>query len=136
MLVCEKLLNFTKIIFIIGIILRTGLTEEDNCQITKVVQQPMDLGTILDKLFLDIYKKSISLNNFWIDVGLVFKNCLKFNKKKPQIFMFWVLTFERMCYFPVRSMRHHLGEPYNQLNTVVDAADISRNSQSSKLRKG
>lgn len=36
----------------------------------------MDLGTILNKVYLDIYK---SYDEFWKDVGLVLKNCLKFN---------------------------------------------------------
>ena len=36
----------------------------------------MDLGTILNKVFLDVYKTS---NEFWEDIGLVWKNCLRYN---------------------------------------------------------
>jgi len=39
----------------------------------------MDFGTILNKIFLDIYKNT---QEFWEDIGLVLKNCLKFNKEE------------------------------------------------------
>ncbi len=38
----------------------------------KLVQNPMDLGTIMNRLYLDFYKNA---QQFWIDLGLVFKNC-------------------------------------------------------------
>ena len=38
----------------------------------------MDLGTVLNKIYLDIYK---NCHEFWNDIGLVFKNCLKYNKE-------------------------------------------------------
>ena len=38
----------------------------------------MDLGTVLNKIYLDIYR---SYDEFWKDIGLVFKNCLKFNRE-------------------------------------------------------
>lgn len=36
----------------------------------------MDLGTLLNRVYLDHYKNQV---NFWYDLGLVFKNCRKFN---------------------------------------------------------
>lgn len=39
----------------------------------------MDLGTILNRLYLDFYQ---DFEKFWQDLGLVFKNCRKFNKKE------------------------------------------------------
>ena len=49
----------------------------DNCpEYFKVINTPMDFGTILNKVYLDIYKSS---EEFWKDIGLVIKNCLKFN---------------------------------------------------------
>ena len=37
----------------------------------------MDFGTIINRLYLDYYKNSKS---FWNDLGLVFKNCRKYNE--------------------------------------------------------
>lgn len=37
----------------------------------------MDLGTILNRILLDSYKSPIE---FWKDVGLVWRNCRKFNQ--------------------------------------------------------
>lgn len=51
----------------------------DNCpDYFKIVTTPMDLGTIMNKIYLDIYK---SYDQFWMDIGLVFKNCFLFNKE-------------------------------------------------------
>jgi len=36
----------------------------------------MDLGTIANKIYLDCYR---GFPEIWYDVGLVFKNCRKFN---------------------------------------------------------
>lgn len=43
----------------------------------KIITTPMDLGTCLNRVYLDYYKSSI---HFWGELGLVFKNCRKFNK--------------------------------------------------------
>lgn len=37
----------------------------------------MDLGTILNRVYLDFYKNPF---DFWKDIGLVWKNCKKFNQ--------------------------------------------------------
>lgn len=37
----------------------------------------MDLGTIINRLYLDYYKSN---EQFWRDLGFVFKNCRKFNR--------------------------------------------------------
>ena len=42
----------------------------------KFIQTPMDLGTIMNRIYLDYYK---NCQLFWNDLGLVFKNCRKFN---------------------------------------------------------
>ena len=53
--------------------------ERDNCpEYFKVIANPMDLGTVINKIYLDIYKNP---SEFWEDIGLVFKNCLKYNKE-------------------------------------------------------
>jgi hypothetical protein len=39
----------------------------------------MDLGTILNRILLDNYKTPLE---FWKDVGLVWRNCRKFNKEQ------------------------------------------------------
>ena len=52
--------------------------ETDGCpNYRKIVTQPMDLGTALNRLYLDYYQ---SLKQFWYELGLVFKNCRKYNK--------------------------------------------------------
>ena len=43
----------------------------------KIINQPMDLGTLLNRVYLDYYKIPQS---FWNDLGSIFKNCRKFNK--------------------------------------------------------
>lgn len=43
----------------------------------KLVTTPMDLGTIINRVLLDNYKTPLE---FWQDVGLVWKNCRKFNE--------------------------------------------------------
>jgi len=37
----------------------------------------MDLGTINNRLYLGYYKE---FHSFWQDLGLVFKNCRKYNQ--------------------------------------------------------
>lgn len=37
----------------------------------------MDLGTVLNRLYLDYYT---SFFKFWEELGFIFKNCRKFNK--------------------------------------------------------
>jgi hypothetical protein len=39
----------------------------------------MDLGTCINRIYLDYYK---NFQHFWYELGLVFKNCRKFNKDK------------------------------------------------------
>lgn len=80
MLVCSKLLNFTKGNIHYGVLFSEPVDPvRDNCpDYLKIVSHPMDLGTVLNKIYLDIYK---SYDEFWRDIGLVFKNCLKFNQK-------------------------------------------------------
>lgn len=38
----------------------------------RIITNPMDFGTILNRLYLDYYK---TVNQFWFDLGLVFRNC-------------------------------------------------------------
>lgn len=43
----------------------------------RIVTNPMDLGTLMNRLYLDYYK---SPQQFWLDLGLVFRNCRLFFK--------------------------------------------------------
>lgn len=58
MLVCSKLLNFTKGHIHYGVLFSEPVDPaRDNCpDYPKIVTQPMDLGTIMNKIYLDIYK--------------------------------------------------------------------------------
>ena len=52
--------------------------DRDGCPDYKYkIKNPMDLSSILNKLYLDPYKTSES---FWIDLGFVVKNCRKYNR--------------------------------------------------------
>jgi hypothetical protein len=42
----------------------------------KIVTQPMDLSTVFHRLYLDAY---LGPRHFWTELGLVFKNCRKYN---------------------------------------------------------
>ena len=43
----------------------------------RIITNPMDLGTIMNRLYLDYYK---SPQQFWLDLGLVFRNCRTYFK--------------------------------------------------------
>lgn len=60
MLVCSKLLNFNKNQIHYGVLFCEPVNpERDNCpNYPKIIQSPMDLGTILNKVYLDIYKSN------------------------------------------------------------------------------
>jgi hypothetical protein len=78
MIVCSKLLNFSKEDVHYGVYFAQPVNPDlDNCpNYRKIVQYPMDLGTVLNRLYLDYYKIA---DSFWNDLGMVFKNCRKFN---------------------------------------------------------
>lgn len=80
MLVCSKLLNFTKNNIHYGVLFCEPVDpQRDNCpEYLNIIEEPMDLGTILNKIYLDLYRCAAE---FWQDVGLVWKNCLKFNQE-------------------------------------------------------
>ncbi|KAL4510059.1 hypothetical protein ABPG72_010252 [Tetrahymena utriculariae] len=77
--ILQKLLNFTKDDVHYGIYFMEPVNpERDNCQnYKKIITNPMDLGTISNRLYLDYYK---SFQHFFQDFGLIFKNCRKYNK--------------------------------------------------------
>lgn len=54
-----------------------GPAREKCSEYPKIITNPMDLGTIMNKIYLHIYT---TYDEFWNDIGLVWKNCLKFNK--------------------------------------------------------
>jgi hypothetical protein len=58
MLVSSKLLNFTKTNIHYGVLFSEPVDpSRDNCpDYFKVVANPMDLGTVMNKVYLDIYK--------------------------------------------------------------------------------
>jgi hypothetical protein len=58
MLVCSKLLNFTKGNIHYGVMFSEPVDPaRDNCpEYFKVIANPMDLGTVLNKVYLDLYK--------------------------------------------------------------------------------
>lgn len=85
------LLNYTRndvryhyyIIFRYGIVFMEPVNpQRDGCHNYKrVISQPMDLGTIANKIYLDCYRSFLEI---WYDIGLVFKNCRKFNTDGKQ----------------------------------------------------
>mmetsp|Transcript_39794 Transcript_39794/g.35512 ORF Transcript_39794/g.35512 Transcript_39794/m.35512 type:complete len:259 (+) Transcript_39794:509-1285(+) len=77
--VVSKLLNFTKDGVHYGVYFMEPVDpdREGIPNYRKVIQNPMDLGTCLNRVYLDYYKTP---TQFWNELGLVFKNCRKFNK--------------------------------------------------------
>lgn len=108
MLVCSKLLNFTKSHTHYGVLFSEPVDPaRDNCpDYPKIVTQPMDLGTILNKIYLDIYHDS---SQFWRDIGLVFKNCLLFNKEETSDLHQLGLTL-RECAIFLYDQWYHLSQ--------------------------
>ena len=80
MVACSKVLNFTKNNIHYGVLFSEPVDPvRDNCpDYFKIVAQPMDFGTVINKIYLDLYKSN---DEFWRDIGLVIKNCLRFNEK-------------------------------------------------------
>jgi hypothetical protein len=78
--VCEKLLNFSRDNIHYGVFFSEPVNpERDNCpNYRKIIQNPIDLGTILNRILLDNYKVPLE---FWKDLGLVWRNCRKFNQE-------------------------------------------------------
>ena len=79
MLVISKILNFSKVDVHYGVYFAQPVNPDlDNCaNYRKIIHHPMDIGTILNRLYLDFYK---NCDQFWRDVGLIIKNCRKYNK--------------------------------------------------------
>ena len=79
MQVISKLLNFTKNNVHYGVFFMEPVDPDRDGipNYKKIIPTPMDLGTMLNRIYLDYYR---DCHQFWIDLGLVFKNCRKFNK--------------------------------------------------------
>lgn len=73
-----KLLNFSKDDVHYGVYFMEPVSpERENCSNYKrIIHNPMDLGTLSNRLYLDYYK---SFHQFFLEFGLVFKNCRKYN---------------------------------------------------------
>lgn len=95
----------------------------------------MDLGTILNKIFLDIYKNP---QEFWVDVGLVFQNCLRFNKEESSDLHVLGLTLRECAIFLYDQWFHLSEQRYTQLNeeighTLISAENIRGSNQNLKV---
>jgi len=77
--VVSKLLNFSRDDVHYGVYFMEPVdTEREDCaNYRKVITYQMDLGTINNRLYLDYYK---NYNQYWHDLGFVFKNCRKYNR--------------------------------------------------------
>eukprot|EP00919_Chromeraceae_sp_WS-2016_P035507 GHVR01084245.1.p1 GENE.GHVR01084245.1~~GHVR01084245.1.p1 ORF type:complete len:142 (+),score=8.30 GHVR01084245.1:4178-4603(+) len=108
MIVVSKLLNFTKNHMHYGVLFCEPVDpEKDNCSnYHQVIAHPMDLGSILNKVYLDIYKTN---EEFWYDVGLVWKNCLRYNQEATSDLHILGLTM-RECTIFLYDQWYHLSE--------------------------
>ena len=82
----------------------------------------MDFGTVLNKLYLDIYKNS---TEFWYEIGLVIRNCLKFNKEETSDLHILGLTLKECTIFLYDQWYHLSEQRYNQLKEEVGHTLIS-----------
>ncbi len=97
----------------------------------------MDFGTVLNKLYLDIYKNP---SEFWNEMGLVLKNCLKFNKEETSDLHVLGLTLRECTIFMYDQWYHLSEERYNQLkeeigNTLISTETLRRSDQHIKSMK-
>ena len=76
-LVCRKMLNYNRDHIPYGTYFMEPVSLDQYPNYKKLVAQPMDLGTILNRLYLDLYTRP---QDFWRDTGLIWKNCKKFNE--------------------------------------------------------
>ena len=78
-IILSKLLNFSKDTIHYGIHFMEPVNPDKDGipNYKRLITSPMDLGTIINRIYLDYYKK---YSVFWMELGLVFKNCRKFNK--------------------------------------------------------
>jgi chromodomain-helicase-DNA-binding protein 7 len=132
MQVCSKLLNFTKNNIHYGVLFSEPVDPvRDNCpDYFKVVAQPMDLGTVLNKIYLDIYKH---YSEFWHDIGLVFNNCLRFNREETSDLHLLGLTLRECAIFLYDQWYHlaeqryqHLAAEFANLQELPDPAEPPR----------
>ncbi len=114
MLVCSKLLNFTKNSINYGVLFCMPVNpEQDGCSdYLKVISEPMDLGMVLNKIYLDIYKSS---DEFWNDIGLVWKNSAKYNLNKNGDAYHIGLTLKEAPVFLYDQWYHLSEQRYNHL---------------------
>ena len=114
MLVCSKLLNFTKNSIHYGVLFSEPVDPvRDNCpEYLKIITSPMDLGTVLNKISLDTYK---TYEEFWKDIGLVFKNCLRFNKDEASDLHILGLTLKECALFLYDQWYHLSEQRYSKL---------------------
>ncbi|CAD8205649.1 unnamed protein product [Paramecium pentaurelia] len=77
-IIISKLLNYSEGRVKFGVYFMQPVNPEtDGCpDYRKIITQPMDLGTIYNRLYLEYYRNS---QQFWYELGLVFKNCRKYN---------------------------------------------------------
>lgn len=75
----SKLLNFTQNKVKYGVFFMEPVDpDKDGCpNYKRLIQHPMDLGTINNRVYLGHYKDCLG---FWNDLGYIFKNSRKFNK--------------------------------------------------------
>lgn len=76
-IVCRKLLNYIRDHLAFGVYFMEPVNVELYPNYKKMIAQPMDLGTILNRLYLEVYTKP---QDCWRDIGLVWRNCRKFNE--------------------------------------------------------
>lgn len=76
-MVCRKLLNYIRDHIAFGVYFMEPVNIDLYPNYKKLIAQPMDLGTILNRLYLEVYSKP---QDCWRDIGLVWRNCRKFNE--------------------------------------------------------
>ena len=87
--------------------------DTDGCQdYRKFVTQPMDLGTALNRLYLDYYPSS---KNFWYELGLVFRNCRIYNQDEESEIRILCDTLREAAIVLYKEWQLHQGKRYRYL---------------------
>lgn len=147
-MILSSLLNYTKD----GICYGVHFMEPVNPEKIKaedykmVIEAPMDLGTINNRVYLDYYK---SPKDFWNDLGLVFKNCRQYFKDDSHELRIISDTLRELAIVFYKQWHDEMSKRYNQIsmsfkskmlpNSAINAMagnSVPSNKQSFGLHSG
>ena len=86
------------------------------------IKEPMDFGTIQNRLYLNIYK---TIPEFWADLGLVFKNCRYYNADDSCEIRILSDSLREISIQLYKQWHKHATSRYEQLLTLLKNKQLS-----------